>query len=881
MNHLYQIIQQNVSSWRDQGYPSPDYPAISEILKYATLPDSYILRFLRAAQVRALETYWYLRIVEGTPHIFDLYQKYFERTTDLLNALGIGSEEFIGIAADYGRGKLFDEIRNNKQFVKEHKVESVHETLTLAYPSYIFALAMGTGKTILIGAIIATEFAMALEYHPDKEGPFIQNALVFAPGLTIIESLRELAEVDFSRILPPRLHKPFEATYKLIFTREGETDIPVIRGSRYNLVVTNTEKIRIQKRSYRHHTWSELFAKHMEEEYSAEANLRLRAIASLPNLGLFSDEAHHTYGKDMEQRLKRVRQTVDYLHENTNLIAVINTTGTPYYERQLLKDVVIWYGLSQGINDNILKSVENNIYAYDFEDQRSSEFVSEVISDFFKDYGDVSLPNGAPSKLAMYFPQIKDIRKLRPIVETTLINLGYPIDIVLENTSESPDAVDQAFKRLNNPSSRHRVILLVNKGTEGWDCPSLFACALARKLKTSNNFVLQASTRCLRQIPGNQHKARIYLSMDNRNALDQQLQETYGESVRDLSRASQNTASSRLIVRKLEIPPLLIKKTIKHIVPDSEKENIFSSLVKPEVEPERTLTRTTYTPVDQPSEGGTLRPTSVPVSVGEEGSEVVGKDLYSSASNLSAIYRLDPFIILQELKRLYGQDGVVPDVHFPSLCRQIEEQTQNYKIEEEQVEVALALIKPQGFDQEHDDQGNLIYTAEITYHSSREHLLCSYKDLLSQNSNNFGFHYDPYNFDSNPERSFYSQVLSLINEQPDDIEDIYFTGGFSDPQKTDFLVEYKAQDGSWHRYSPDFLVRRKDGRCYIVEIKAENKRTDEIDGEQGRKAMAVKGWENLNPELLRYEMIFTRTDEVGINQLKNVNHFIEGLPENE
>ena len=46
----------------------------------------------------------------------------------------------------------------------------MRETLTLDYPSYILALAMGAGKTILIGAICATEFAMALEY-PD--GPFV------------------------------------------------------------------------------------------------------------------------------------------------------------------------------------------------------------------------------------------------------------------------------------------------------------------------------------------------------------------------------------------------------------------------------------------------------------------------------------------------------------------------------------------------------------------------------------------------------------------------------------------------------------------------------------------------------------------------------------
>ena len=879
MDHLYQIIQNNVKTWRDQGYPSEDYPAIAEILNYATLPDSDILRFLRGAQIRALETYWYLRLVEETPHIFDLYQKYYQKTTDLLDALGIGSEEFLSIAVDYGKEKLFDQIRTNKKFVKEHKLESVHETLTLDYPSYIFALAMGTGKTILIGAIIATEFAMALEYHPDKEGPFIQNALVFAPGLTIIESLRELAEVDFSRILPPRLHKPFEATYKLIFTREGETDIPVIRGSRYNLVVTNTEKIRIQKRSYRHYSWSELFAKHMEEEYSAEANLRLRAIASLPNLGLFSDEAHHTYGKDMEKRLKRVRQTVDYLHENTNLIAVINTTGTPYYERQLLKDVVIWYGLSEGIKDNILKSVENNIYAYDFEDQQASEFVSEVVTDFFKDYGDVSLPNGAPSKLAMYFPQIKDIRKLRPIVETTLMNLGYPLDIVLENTSESPDAVDQDFKKLNNPSARHRVILLVNKGTEGWDCPSLFACALARKLKTSNNFVLQASTRCLRQVPGNDHKARIYLSMDNRSALDQQLQETYGETVGELSRTAQSTKTSRLIVRKIEIPPLVIKKIVKHIVPDTDREQQFTSFTKPDVEPEQQLIRTIYTPMVSLSNQSALAQTKVSEAVGDQ-YEVLGSDLYTAAAELGAIYRLDPFHIYKELKRIYGVQGIVPNTHLPPLKRQIEEQVLHYKIEEEEVEVALALIKPDGFDVDINESGNKVYTTEITYLKSREHYLLSLKDLQSRNPQDFGFHYHPYNFDSKPEKSFFTQVLDFVNLNPEDVEDIYFTGGLSDPQKTDFYVEYKGKDGKWHRYSPDFLVRHKDGRCYIVEIKSERERDDLIDGEDGKKAMAVRGWEKLNPDLLQYQMIFTRTDEVGRNDLTQVMKFIEDKCEN-
>ena len=238
--------------------------------------------------------------------------------------------------------------------VKKYHLEAVRETLTLEYPSYILALAMGAGKTVLIGAIFASEFAMAQEY-PDNG--FVENALVFAPGKTIIESLRELAEMRYEAVLPPRFYKPFAASLKLTFTRDGDPTIPVIPRSQFNVIVTNTEKIRIQKENIRKSDLGKLFSKEKEDEARTEvANLRLQAIASLPNLAIFSDEAHHTYGQAMDTELKKVRKTVDYLYNpypagsperanhHSNLICVVNTTGTPYYQHQPLKDVVIWYG---------------------------------------------------------------------------------------------------------------------------------------------------------------------------------------------------------------------------------------------------------------------------------------------------------------------------------------------------------------------------------------------------------------------------------------------------------------------------------------------------------------------------------------------------------
>jgi len=369
---LYEALAQNVAAWREENYKHDDYPAIAEILEWTRQPDAPVFR-LRAPQLKALETYWYLRLAENTPHIFDLYQSLFPKKKDLLEAFGISDEAFA--RADYDIDSLVETIKGDDDFVKEFRLEAVRETLTLEYPSYILALAMGAGKTVLIGAIIATEFAMAQEY-PDNG--FVENALVFAPGKTIIESLRELAEMKYEAVLPPRMYKSFAATLKLTFTRDGDPDIPVTRGSSWNVVVTNTEKIRIQKETIRKSDMPTLFGSGKEDEAKAEvANLRLQAIASLPKLAIFSDEAHHTYGQAMEADLKKVRKTVDYLHNphsddearaahETQLVCVVNTTGTPFFQKQPLRDVVIWYGLSEGIRDGILKEIKDNVYGIDF-----------------------------------------------------------------------------------------------------------------------------------------------------------------------------------------------------------------------------------------------------------------------------------------------------------------------------------------------------------------------------------------------------------------------------------------------------------------------------------------------------------------------------------
>ena len=49
------------------------------------------------------------------------------------------------------------------------------------------------------------------------------------------------------------------------------------------------------------------------------------------------------------------------------------------------------------------------------------------------------------------------------------------------------------------------------------------------------------------------------------------------------------------------------------------------------------------------------------------------------------------------------------------ISAQIEDHTRAYEVREETVEVALALVKPAGFEKETTADGTEVYTAEITY----------------------------------------------------------------------------------------------------------------------------------------------------------------------
>ncbi len=855
---LYEDLKRSALEWREAGYPCKEYPLIGGILAYQLEADSPSLKFLRAPQFLALEVYWYVRLKLETPHIIDLYKHYYADEKTLFDALGvpISRDALAWARVD----EVLERVKSDLDFVGEKRIQALHEAAILDYPSYILALAMGAGKTVLIGAIVATEFAMSLRY---PQGNFMKNALVFAPGTTIIESLRELSGMPYERVLPPDLNRDFLANLKIEYPGTGK-DIQAQTGSNYNLIVTNTEKISLRARRRSNQS---AFA---FRERELQANLRLQKIASLPKLGVFSDEAHHTYGNTFD-KLKRVRETINYIHAQTPIVAVVNTTGTPYYKKQHLKEVIVWYGLGDGIGDDILKDLQNGIHQYDIGEQSDGAVFNDIVHEFFGTYGNVALPDGSKAKIAFYFKTQEHLDRSRLWIEQAMTRVGESVSQILVNTQRSKASELDEFKRLNNPTTQKRVILLIGKGVEGWNCPSLFACALIKDQTRSNNYVLQAATRCLRQVPGNRHSAKIFLDYGNAKILDRELQDNFRTDLDRLSAGTTDKETVTLRIVKTELPKLEMTRTVKRAV-RAEKASGNIALNAPEPRAVPATLRSILTP-DFSGPREILMPTGETEEL-PPAAETTG--CHTAAYKIASRYHLPQMPILKRLDELYPQ-GEMPNSHLYGLFQQVEDQQANYETVEERVTEALALIRNRDEDGkdvfERDEDGVFVHRLRLlkqTYDRMRAgDLIADRADYADDRD--LSFHYAPYNFDSDPERAFFRQVLSVLNTDPDDVKAFLFTGGLTDPKKTDFYFEYMGEDKRYHRYFPDFVIVKKTGEFYIVEVKAENERGDKT---VEAKSKAVERLQKMQPDKFKYHVVYASTAAISAAAIERITDWI-------
>jgi hypothetical protein len=80
------------------------------------------------------------------------------------------------------------------------------------------------------------------------------------------------------------------------------------------------------------------------------------------------------------------------------------------------------------------------------------------------------------------------------------------------------------------------------------------------------------------------------------------------------------------------------------------------------------------------------------------------------------------------------------------------------------------------------------------------------------------YHLDHYIFASGEERKLFEMLLT--HER---VEEVYFTGGITDPAHNELYVEYyDEQIGRWRKYFPDFFLKLAGDGWMVVEVKRED-----------------------------------------------------------
>lgn len=455
------------------------------------------------------------------------------------------------------------------------------------YPNYLFSLPMGAGKTFLMATFIYINLYMSIKTHDQDR--YSTNFIILAPSArktAILPALQTIKLFNPSWILPEADANYLKKLLKIEVLDETAKDDKLqnqnpnlskinrtINGHETaNVFILNAEKV-LPESNITDEEFEQLPLG--QQTRIRKADRIKKALAKLKNIEIFLDEAHHSYSSDSET--KKLRKQLDFINKEHNIKCCIGMSGTPYVERKIvfqnkklsvsdIQDIVYYYPLTDAISNflktPIIKKVDSN----------ETLLIKSSLSDFFENFDKV-YDNDTKSKIAFYCPSIEDLNKnILPIVnEWYEENNRDKNEILLYYTNSNKDYPLPKenlvhFLNLDNPTSKHRVVLLVAVGTEGWDCKSLTSVVLPRQ-KSSKNFVLQTTCRCLREVvDASKEKALIYLDASNYNILDNELNANYHLHISDINNKEEKAKYYPVYKAKNNIGTLTYKEVHENYI---------------------------------------------------------------------------------------------------------------------------------------------------------------------------------------------------------------------------------------------------------------------------------------------------------------------------
>lgn len=597
---FYQLIQKK----RDLWYQSSDC-TVRDLVGYIRQRG-----MMRDAQIEAIKTYLYLKIAcQGKP----LWQLFAE---GVFNETDVDAEEINAEAREvmmqnpaalalyqYSRQK----DRNGKQiapeleqFIRHHAREIDYEQVLkdifykVTYSDYLFSLPMGAGKTYLMAAFIYIDLYFA--QNEPLNPIWAHNFLILAPsGLksSIIPSLRSIQNFDVTWLFPEATAASLKrlVKFEVLDEQKSAKNSNLVKnpnarkvnqylqdGAMMGLVaVTNAEKVILDRWEENDEREKNAFSADELRQLTIANELR-HTIGKIPSLSIFIDEVHHA--SDGEIKLRQV--VTQWATANQSFCNVLGFSGTPYLEKAEkvtlggsfdikntnITNVVYYYPLIEGI-DNFLKRPEVKLA-----DNDMLTIVNNGVHEFLDKYKDTIYADGTCAKLAIYCGQIPTLEEeIYPLVSEIVTEYGLnPTEVVLKRHKGSsskkagaknypePEGSEAAFNMLDTPSSKVRIVLLVQIGKEGWDCKSLTGVVLPHEGACPKNMVLQTSCRCLRQVTrGEREKALIWMNKWNADKLNRELKQQQNITLQEFGNKPETELKhierhSRM--DKMQVPPI-------------------------------------------------------------------------------------------------------------------------------------------------------------------------------------------------------------------------------------------------------------------------------------------------------------------------------------
>ena len=596
---MYSSIRSKTETWVRLEQEN-NQSLINNILKYIAKTGK-----LRPPQTEAIETYLWIKFVGKNSKLVDMVRQgllYDDLTAREYDNYYTFDNDFV--TQFLNQFFLDNNLKTlQQQLVKDPRSHDINWDKILEqllhnfdYPNYLYSLPMGAGKTFLMACFIYLDLYFANLFKNDKR--FAHNFIVFAPQAAktaILPSLTTIKSFNPQWILPAADANKLKQIINIeILDSLSSKRKDKLQGNNPNLekvnrlkqtkdfglvFITNAEKVVLERFDERS---SQLLTAHNQKKTDVfderttgdiKKNNELReALSQIPNLTIILDEVHHAYGS-ADKKQKKLRQAVGILNQNNNVNCVIGLSGTPYVKTKIavedkkinlnqIQDIVYNYPLNIGIGRFLKQPLIKKVSVAE------TAFIEQALDDFFANY-DITYANGSKSKVAFYCPSIKNLNDdILPTIQNWYRQNRHGKDYEIFRYYSKVDKNNRqyqlpkpslaVFNNLDKPYSKKRVILLVAVGTEGWDCRSLTSIVLPRQ-KTSKNFVLQTTCRCLREVEdASKENALIYLSPDNFDTLDKELKENYQLSITDLSEKKAQTIEVQ--VRKPKLGKLQYKQ---------------------------------------------------------------------------------------------------------------------------------------------------------------------------------------------------------------------------------------------------------------------------------------------------------------------------------